>query len=113
MQIEKSLAIAVVVKRTWANLHGVRMFLREDRQAEIRGIDESHVLFVKVVDAEDSRGMWIEVERHKRAGESGMEQFNILIPWSEVLAVVTAEEFSSAIRQEARRIGFTGEMEPE
>ena len=30
-----------------------------------------------------------------------------------MLAVVTAKEFSSAIRQKVRRIGFTGEMEPE
>jgi hypothetical protein len=57
--------------------------------------------------------MWTEVERHKRAEESGVEQFSILIPWSDMLAIVTAKEFSSAIRQEARRIGFTGEMEPE
>jgi hypothetical protein len=35
------------------------------------------------------------------------------IPRSDLLGVVTAQEFSSAIREEGRRIGFTGEMEPE
>ncbi|HKE29555.1 MAG TPA: hypothetical protein VKB88_44700 [Bryobacteraceae bacterium] len=89
------------------------MFLREDPRTEVRGIDDSHVLFVKVVDAEDARGLWIEVARQQRAIESSVELFNILIPWTEVLAVVTAKEFSSAVRQEARRIGFTGEMESE
>jgi hypothetical protein len=33
----------------------------------------------------------------------------MLIPWSEVLTIVVSEQFSPAIRQEARRIGFTGE----
>ena len=113
MQIDKSLMIAVVVKRAWVNLHGIRMFLREDPRTEIRSIDDSNVLFVKVVDAEDARGLWIEVERQEPARESGVERFNILIPWTEVLAVVTAVEFSSAVRQEARRIGFTSEMESE
>jgi hypothetical protein len=113
MQIDEGSTVAVVVKRTWANLHGVRMFLHENPLAEIRGVDESHVLFVKVLDAEDSKGVWIEVDRRKPTQDSGVEQFHILVPWSEVLALVVGKEFSSAIRQEARRIGFTGEMEPE
>jgi hypothetical protein len=29
------------------------------------------------------------------------------------LTIVVAEQFSAAIRQEARKIGFTGETEPE
>ncbi len=71
------------------------------------------ILFAKVLDAEDSRGMWIEVDRRKSTPDSGVDQFQLLIPWSEVLSLVVAKEFSSAIRQEARKIGFTGEMEPE
>ncbi len=113
MQIEKGSTVAVVVKRAWANLHGVRMFLHENPQAEIRGVDESHVLFAKLLDAEDSKGVWIEVERRKPTQESGVEQFRLLIPWSEVLALVVGNEFSSAIRQEARKISFTGEKEPD
>jgi hypothetical protein len=113
MQIDKGSAVAVVVKRAWANLHGVRMFLHENPLAEIRGVDESHILFAKVLDAENSKGLWIEVDRRKTRQDSGVEQFRILIPWSEVVALVVGKEFSSAIRQEARRIGFTGEMEPE
>jgi len=113
MQIDKGSTVAVVVKRTWANLHGVRMFLHENPQAEIRGVDESHILFAKVLDAEDSKGLWIEIDRHRPTPDSGADQFQMLIPWSEVLALVVGKEFSSAIRQEARKIGFTGEMEPE
>ena len=54
------------------------MFLREDPQTEIHGIDQSHVLFTNVADAEDARGMWIEVERHKPPEDAGVEQFSIL-----------------------------------
>jgi len=111
MQIDKGSTVAVVVKRTWANLHGVRIFLHENSQAEIRGMDESHILFAKVLDAEDSKGVWIEVDRRKPTQDCG-EQFQILVPWSEVLALVVGKEFSPAIRQEARKIGFTGEKEP-
>ena len=113
MQIEKGSIVAVVVKRTWANLHGVRMFLHENPLAEMRGVDESHILFAKVLDAEDSKGLWIEVDRRRPTQDAGVDQFQMLIPWSEVLALVVGKEFSSAIRQEARKIGFTGEMEPE
>jgi hypothetical protein len=41
------------------------------------------------------------------------ERFSLLIPWSQVLTIVVAEQFSAAIRQEARRIGFTGQTEQE
>ena len=109
MQIDKDSSTAVVVKRSWANLHGVRIFLHENPQLEIRGVDESHILFGRVLDAEDSRGVWIEVDR--RQNES--EEFRILVPWREVCALVVSKSFSPAIRQEARRIGFTGEIERE
>src|SRR5271166_3433823 len=113
MQIDKNSNVAVIVKRTWANLHGVRIFMSENPQAEIRGVDESHILFAKVLDAEDGRGVWIEVRRGQQTEASSGEQFRLLIPWSEILALVVAKEFSPAIRQEARKIGFTGEMERE
>ena len=89
------------------------MFLHENPQAEIRGVDESHILFVKVLDAEDAKGVWIELPRVKHTEGSGVEKFRLLIPWSEVLALVVGKEFSPAIRQEARKIGFTGETERE
>jgi hypothetical protein len=43
------------------------MFLRqpENVQAEIRGVDESHILFATVLDADDVRGVWIELVPNK------------------------------------------------
>jgi hypothetical protein len=113
MRLDEGSSVAVIVKRTWVNLHGVRMFLHENPVGEIRGVDESHILFAKILDAEDARGVWIEVRRSMQTEGAPAEQFRILIPWSEVLALVVGKQFSPAIRQEARKIGFTGEMEHE
>ena len=115
MQIDKDACIAVVVKRAWVNLHGVKMFLRqpENVQAEIRGVDESHILFAPVLDADDARGVWIELAPNKPKPDSAAERFKLLVPWNQILSVVVAKEFSAAIRQESRKIGFTGEMERE
>jgi hypothetical protein len=115
MQIDRGASIAVVVKREWVNLHGVRMFLRQhgNPQTEIRGVDESHILFARVVDSEDARGVWIELEADPQQTESAVAPVTLLVPWSQVLTIVVAEQFSAAIRNEARRIGFTGELERE
>lgn len=115
MQIDKGASVAVVVNRTWANLHGVKMFLRQGKssQTDIRGVDESHILFAKVLNAQDPAGVWIEVDADEHGEDSGLDRVKMLIPWSQVLTIVIAEQFSPAIRQEARRIGFTGEAEQE
>ena len=112
MQIDKAASVAVVVKRTWANLHGVKMFLRrgDSPQTEIRGVDESHILFATVLD--DVRGIWIELKTDQQNQDSA-EPFRLMIPWSQVLTIVLASHFSPAIHQEARKIGFTGETERE
>lgn len=115
MQIDKGASVAVVVNRAWVNLHGVRMFLRPGKgwQTDIRGVDESHILFVKVLDAEGSIGVWIEVDADEHGEEPGLDRVKMLVPWSQVLTIVAAEQFSPAIRQEARRIGFKGETDQE
>ena len=115
MQIDKDARVAVVVNRAWANLHGVKLFLRshENPQAEVRGVDESHILFVTVLDSGDARGLWIESAKDKKKPESAVERFRLLVPWNQVLAIAIADQFSPAIREEARKIAFTGETERE
>ena len=115
MQIDKDASVALVVKRAWANLHGVKMFLRQhgNLQAEIRGVDESHIIFARVLDADDGRGVWIELTTDPQEPDARVEWFRLLVPWNQVLAIVVADQFSPAIRQEARKIGFTGETEQE
>jgi len=91
------------------------MFLRwpDNPQTEIRGVDESHIIFATVLDSNDARGVWIETNVDRKDQNLATERFKLLVPWTEVLTVVVAEQFSAAIRQEARKIGFTGEMERE
>jgi hypothetical protein len=115
MKIDKDASVAVVVNRAWANLHGVRMFLRpsENPQSEIRGVDESYILFAKVSDSDDPRGIWIELNVDEPRVGHEVERFRLLVPWTQVLAIVVADQFSAAIRQEARRIGFSGQLERE
>ena len=114
MKIEKGANVAVVVNQAWANLHGVKMFLRrqEAPQKEIRGVDESHILFAAVVDADDARGVWIELPGDQQQPDP-LGRIRLLVPWSQVLTIVIADQFPAAIRQEARKIGFTGETDPE
>src|ERR1044071_7612352 len=104
MQIDKGASVVVVIKHAWANLHGVRMFLRrnENSQTDIRGVDESHILFAKVLDSEDARGVWIELNTEEHSGDPAAQRLSLLIPWTQVLTIVIAEQFSPAIRQEAR-----------
>jgi hypothetical protein len=63
MKIDKGTSVAVVINRDWANLHGVRMFLRLNHtpEREIRGVDNSHVVFARMLDSEDPNGLWIEL----------------------------------------------------
>ena len=109
MHMEKGASVAVVLNRNWANLHGVRLFLRHNEapELEIPGADESHIVFAKVLDSEDSRGLWIELNTERRREDPAVKLLSFLVPWSYVLTIVVAEEFSPAIREEARKIGFT------
>ena len=79
----------------------------------MRGVDESHILFAKVIDAEGKTGVRIEVHTDKQRENPALDRVRMLIPWSQVLTIVVAKQFSPAIRHEARRIGFTGETERE
>lgn len=42
-----------------------------------------------------------------------MGRVSLLVRWSQVLTIVIAGQFSAAICQEARKIGFTEETERE
>ena len=108
MKIDKGTNVAVVVNRHWANLQGVRTFLRhyQDPGKETRGSDESHVIFADVLDSDDSKGLWIELYTDQYRNDSTAKRLPLFIPWGQVLCIVIAEEFSPAIREEARQIGF-------
>lgn len=112
MQIEKGTSVAVVVNRDWANLRGVRLFLRQNQSPdqEIGGDDVSHIIFAKVLDGDDSRGLWVELNTDQHLTNQSVKRQSFLIPWNEVLTIVLAEKFSPAIWEEAKKTGFTAEI---
>jgi len=108
MRIEKGASVAVVVRRSWANLVGVRVFLRHNNspEKEIRGSDDSHIITAKMLDSEDRNGLWIELNTEENRKDAAVKRASFFIPWNEVLSVVVAEGFSPAMRDEVRRMGF-------
>jgi hypothetical protein len=102
MHVEKRTSAAIVVSHHWANLVGVRAFLRQkdDPHREIRAQDDSHVILAKIVDSEDPVGLWIEIEWRKQDGN--LEKRTFLIPWREVLTIV----IGACVEEESRTIGF-------
>jgi hypothetical protein len=111
MHIEKGKSVAVVVNRQWANLRSVRVFLRQNQNPdeEIRGEDESHLVFAKLLDYTDSRGVWIELNSDKHEKDPNVRRQSLLVPWGEVLTIVLAEKFSPEVWGDAKKIGFTSE----
>ena len=112
MHIKKGASIAVVLKRDWSNLAGVRLFLRqnENPRLEIAGADNSHIVFAKLLDSEDLRGLWIELNTDQHETDPSVERYSFLVPWDQVLTIIVQEEFSPEIREEARKIGFTEQV---
>ena len=108
MTIDKGASAAIAIRRDWANLRAIRMFLRQNDnpEREIRGSDHSHLVFAKILDYDDPHGLWIELNTDRHREDSTVKRYSLLVPWSEVLAIVISEEFSPALREEARKLGF-------
>ena len=104
MQIEKNTSVAVVVNRSWANLYGVRAFLRDGREIS-QNNDGSHMIFAKVLDSRDEHGLWIT--------NAGQEEENpnvkvkgVMIPWNQILTIVLQQQLSPELWSEADKMGF-------
>lgn len=105
MQIKKNVNIAVVVRKSWARLEGIKLFLRPPD--DVKGTDDSHVIFARVLDSQDDRGFWIELNTTKHRQDPSAQRYAFMIPWQEVLAIVIAKDFSPALEKEAQIMGFT------
>lgn len=106
MRLKQNSTTAVVVRKSWANLQAVKLFLRNCPVCEIQSADDSHVIFARVLDDTDARGLWIELNTSRHAEDPRVELRSFLIPWPVVLAVVNAEDFTPAM-EEARDLGFS------
>jgi hypothetical protein len=108
MNIDKGASAYVIISRDWANLRAIRIFLRQNHEPEreIRGTDDSHIVYAKILDSDDPHGLWIELNTAKHREDSAVKRYNFLIPWGSLLGIVVSEEFSPEIREEVRKLGF-------
>ena len=105
MKIEGS--VVLVVQRSWANLRGVRAVIREGR--EIKEGDDSHIIEAKVLDSEDTHGLWVELNTEKHRQDSSVRLYSVMVPWNVILMICVAEEFAPHFWKEARKAGFITE----
>jgi hypothetical protein len=107
MKIEGS--IVLVVQRSWANLRGVRLVIREGK--EINEGDDSHVILARVLESEDSHGLWVELNTEKHKQDPSVKLLSVMIPWTVILMVGISKEFAPHLWKEARKAGFITEEE--
>ena|ERR1039457_6266163 len=104
MRLKMNTGTAVVVRKSWANLQSIKLFLRDCPVDEIQSPDDSHTIFAKVLDDADERGLWIELNTRKHEKDSRVECPALMIPWHAVLAIVVAKDFTSTM-EEGRKLG--------
>ncbi len=106
MDIKKGTSIAVIVRKSWANLYGVRVFIREGR--EIRDShDDSHILFARLLDSGDACGLWIETNTGKHESDPSVRLLSLMIPWHEVVSIaVLRDDLYPELWAEAKKLGF-------
>ena len=106
MKIQTGATLAIIVSQQWARLHGIIQFLgnqdHPDTLTPHRG-DGSHVLYAKVLDDEDSRGLWVELNtaRDRNSGTTTTGAF--LIPWNQVLGIAVMQHRLCPAGETARR----------
>lgn len=104
MNIKENTSVAVVVNKSWANLYGVRVFLREGREIK-ESQDESHIIFATVLDPNDAMGLWItNTKQHEADPNTRVKR--ILIPWHVIQTVVVRQDISPELWAEANKMGF-------
>jgi len=109
MNIEINTSVAVVVNKGWANLFGVRAFLREGREIQ-ESHDESHIILARVLDSKDPSGLWITNSGQQEA-DPKVSVRGIMVPWSAILTIVIRQDLSPELWAEARKFGFVSEMD--
>jgi len=99
MRLKQNSSNAVVVRKTWAHLQAIQLFLH-DRAVEMQSEDDSHTIFARVLDDTDERGLWIELNRAEHDRDPAVKLQAMMIPWHAVLAVVVGEELPHPAEKE-------------
>ncbi len=108
MQISKGSSAAVVVDRDWANLAGVRIFLRRYQEPSKETKAEStHLILAKILDAEDRHGLWVELSANSTSADQA-KPLTLMIPWAKITTIALTDDWTPALEEEMRQIGFVG-----
>lgn len=88
--LPKNVTATIVISRPWANLAGVRWFLRRGATADSIGSQNEvgHALIARILDGEDHHGLCVELNTEAHSKNPAIPKFTLLIPWLYVLAVV-------------------------
>jgi hypothetical protein len=105
MRLKVNSSTAVVVKSSWADSSAIRFLLRRNQEA-VQPADGGHILFARVLDDSDSRGLWIELNAKEHADHPAVECYALMIPWHDILALVVADDFTSTMR-EGQKLGIS------
>ena len=108
MDIKKDTDVAVVVSKDWANLFGVRMFLRDGNEIG-ESHDGSHIILAAVLESTDPYGLWITNSKQKKEDPKAKVK-GIMIPWGQILTVVVLQKFSPELWVDAKKLGFVSEI---
>ena len=106
MRLKQNTDTAIVVKKSWANLQAIRLFLRDRPADEIQSPDDGHTIFAHVLDDTDERGLWIELDTKERKKDPAADRPALLIPWHAVLSIVIANDFAEKMAQ-GQKLGLS------
>ena len=86
MEIAKNTDAVVIVTSKWRHLSGIERFVGPSDNAGVTG-DESSSLQVQILDADDARGLWFELNSGQKKWPDRPTQ-KLMVPWPYVLAIV-------------------------
>jgi|ERR1700758_2096206 hypothetical protein len=106
MRLKLNSATAIAVKKSWANLQAIKLFLRGCPTCEIESADDGHLIMARVLDDSDDHGLWIELNTAKHETDPSAELDALMIPWHAVLGIVKAKDLGDITRQ-AKELGVS------
>ena len=106
MRLKQNSATAVVVKKSWATLPAIKFFLRDGPAREVQSADDGHLIFARVLDDTDQRGLWIELNTTQHEKDPSVSLDALMIPWHAVLGIVVASDLAE-VTAEAQKLGLS------
>jgi hypothetical protein len=93
--MERNQSALVVVSSEWSERPGIRRLLAPTDSGRRVGTEE-HWIVARIIDTENRRGLWIELNTRRRMSDPAIPAYRLLIPWNAVLALLYDPEQSDA-----------------